>query len=115
MAKELLFSVTAKDCKWDYFRAPGPGGQHKNKTESAVRCTHIASGAVGQATESRSQHENKRKAFVRMAESDTFKKWHRLECMRRLGQLVEIEETVDKMMKDVKIEGVADGKWVEIE
>lgn len=70
---ELLFSVTAKDCRWDTFRGTGKGGQKRNKTESAVRCTHIASGAVGQSDDSRSQHDNRRTAFKRMAETDVFK------------------------------------------
>ena len=53
--RELLFSVTAKDCRFDYYRGSGAGGQHRNKTESAVRCTHLASGAVGQAEDHREQ------------------------------------------------------------
>ena len=50
----ILFSVTAKDCRWDYFRGSGKGGQKSNMTSSRVRCTHKESGAVGQSDETRS-------------------------------------------------------------
>ena len=117
MSKEVLFSVTAADCDWEYMRGTGPGGQKRNKTESKVRCTHRDSGAVGESDETRSQHDNKRKAFVKMAESKTFKAWHKLETARRMGQLTTLNETVDKAMKpaNIKIEGRVDGKWVPIE
>ena len=116
MAKEVLFSVTAADCDWEYMRGPGPGGQKRNKTESKVRCTHRASGAVGESDETRSQHDNKRKAFVKMAEHAKFKSWHKMECARRMGKLKELEEQVDREMRiNVKTEGRVDGRWVPIE
>jgi len=114
MKRELLFSVTAKDCRFDYYRAKGAGGQHRNKTDSAVRCTHIASGAVGNCTESRSQHKNKPIAFRRMAETKKFKAWHKLECARLTGRLIDIDEAVDRQMQNIKVEGKQDGKWVAI-
>lgn len=83
--KHLLFSVTIKDCKVETFRAGGKGGQHQNKVESGVRVKHLASGAVGEARDDRSQHINKRNAFLRMAQSETFKKWHRAEIHKRMG------------------------------
>lgn len=115
MTKELLFSVTAADCRFDYYRGTGPGGQKRNKTESGVRCTHIASGAVGSSDETRSQHENKRKAFRKMAESAEFKAWHLMECARRSGLLREIQEKVDAMMHNIKIESfnVKEGRWTD--
>lgn len=59
------------------FRGSGLGGQHRNKTESGVRIIHRASGARGESCDTRSQHENKRIAFRRMAESPTFQRWAR--------------------------------------
>jgi protein subunit release factor B len=44
------------DCRWEAFRGPGPGGQKRNKTSSAVRITHLPTGLSAIATESRSQH-----------------------------------------------------------
>ena len=117
MTKEVLFSVTAADCDWEYMRGTGPGGQKRNKTESKVRCTHRDSGAVGESDETRSQHDNKRKAFVKMAESAKFKAWHKLETARRMGEMTTLNETVDNLMNPryIKVEGKKDGRWVPIE
>lgn len=73
--RELLFSVTLKDCDVDTFRAGGNGGQNQNKRDTGVRITHRASGAVGTARDERSQLQNKRLAFRRMAESALFQAW----------------------------------------
>jgi hypothetical protein len=53
-------------CTVATYRASGPGGQHRNKTESAVRLTHRLTGVVATATERRSQHENRHRAVVRL-------------------------------------------------
>lgn len=115
--KEVLFTVTAADCDWEYMRGTGPGGQKRNKTESKVRCVHRASGAIGESDETRSQHTNKSLAFRKMAETKEFKSWHTIEVARRTGQLINVNETVDKMMRDVnlRVEGKVDGRWVPIE
>lgn len=55
-------------CDIDVFVGSGPGGQHRNKTESAVRLTHRATGVVVTATERRSQHDNKAAAIERLRE-----------------------------------------------
>lgn len=117
MSKELLFTVTAADCDWQYLRGTGPGGQKRNKTESKVRCVHRASGGVGESDLTRSQHENKRIAFRKMAESKEFKLWHKLETARRMGDQLSIEEKVDRAMNDanIKVEGKLEGRWVPIE
>lgn len=53
-------------CEVDRYRASGPGGQHRNKTESAVRLRHLATGVSAIAEESRSQAENKALALRRL-------------------------------------------------
>ena len=113
MTKELLFSVTAADCRWDYFNASGAGGQNVNKNQCGVRCTNKASSAVGQSSDTKSQSQNKKLAFRRMAESDTFKKWHRIETARRMGTLVDIDQKVDEAMQseNLRVEIKQDGKW----
>ena len=113
--KELLFSLTAKDFRFDTYRGSGKGGQKRNKTESAVRCTHIASGAVGQAEDTRSQHKNKQLAFARMATTEKFQKWCRIEAARVTGKLAQIEEWVDHELEvNTKVEKKDEnGRWVE--
>jgi len=59
-------------CAVDRLRGPGPGGQKRNKTESAVRLRHTASGLAAMAGESRSQHENKARALRRLRERIAF-------------------------------------------
>ena len=51
----------------EVFRASGPGGQHVNRTESALRLTHLPSGVVVTAQDSPSQHRNREIAFERLA------------------------------------------------
>ena len=56
------------DIRIDFFRASGPGGQHRNKSETGVRLTHVPSGIVVTATESRSRYLNLKHAFARLEE-----------------------------------------------
>jgi peptide chain release factor len=55
-----------KDVAFETLRASGPGGQHVNKTESAVRARHLPSGITVMASERRSQHQNKSAALERL-------------------------------------------------
>lgn len=55
-----------RECEVETFRSSGPGGQHVNKTESAVRVRHMPSGIVVTAREERSQHRNKTLCLQRL-------------------------------------------------
>lgn len=59
--------VSSKDLKIEYYKSGGPGGQHKNKNQTACRITHIPTNISAQAEEQRSQRQNLRKAFDRLS------------------------------------------------
>jgi peptide chain release factor 1 len=90
MEKQLVLSITKKDFRVETFRSGKHcGGQNSNSRDTAVRITHIASGVVAECQEERNQLQNKKRAFMRLAESPAFKNWHKIEVARLMGQEIE--------------------------
>jgi protein subunit release factor A len=62
-------AVERREVRLTTFKAPGAGGQHRNKTDSAVRLRHLPTGVVVTATEDRSQYRNREVAWRRLADA----------------------------------------------
>lgn len=110
--KKILFSVTRKDFRVDFFRAGGPGGQNQNKRNSACRITHKDSGAVGISRTHKQQDKNKKEAFKRLISAPKFKVWLKRRASEVSYKLQDIEKWVDDQMCKVRVEKKIDGKWV---
>jgi len=112
--KELpILSVTANDFRWDYYRGSGKGGQARNKTDNCCRCTHAPSGVSAYSEDGRSKEHNRREAFMKVANDPKFRFWLKLETMKRMGKLRDMEAKLEHEMTLTKLEVKEDGKWVE--
>lgn len=86
-----------REVRVDTYRASGPGGQHVNRTESAIRLTHAPSGVVVTATENRSQIRNRAIAFERLTQ-----KLRALNRVRKPRKATRISRGVKERRLDAK-------------
>jgi peptide chain release factor 2 len=105
---EIEVVVSPDDIRWDVFRASGAGGQHVNRTESAVRVTHIPTGIVAECQADRSQHRN-RDTALNMLKS----RLYQLELRKRQAEKDKIEAGKSKIEWGSQIRSyVLDDRWV---
>ena len=86
--------IALSDVRFEAFRAGGPGGQHQNKTESAVRAVHVPSGLAVVARDERSQHRNKSLALERL--SNLIKLGHELSAITQRQKVQASHDLIER-------------------
>jgi peptide chain release factor 2 len=100
--------INTDDLRWDVFRASGAGGQHVNRTESAVRVTHIPSGIVAECQQDRSQHRNREIAMTLLKS-----RLYEVELRKRQAEKDKVEAGKSRIEWGSQIRSyVLDDRWV---
>lgn len=109
--KERILSVTIHDCIVQTFRAGGPGGQNQNKRDTGVRIIHEPSGAVAESREERSQLQNKKSAWKKLAAHPKMLLWIKLKSGLSAKAVAEVDQAM--LPHNIRVDFKEDGKWVE--
>lgn len=123
--KYRALSITIHDCRVDVFRSGGKGGQHQNTSDTGVRIVHEPSGAVGESREQRSQLQNKKAAFMRMAKHPKMTLWINKQLCRDVdvnrGYVWKFEggrwvpnDAPEFPKGTLKVEVYQGGRWLEV-
>jgi protein subunit release factor A len=113
--RERVTIAHPKDFDVSYFCGSGAGGQARNKVASGVQIIHRETGAIGRASDSRSQADNKKKAFERLLKSPRMKFWISAKIYE-LRQHETLEETIQKEVskENLRFEIKENGVWKEV-
>jgi protein subunit release factor A len=113
--REKVSIATPKDFDVSYFCGSGAGGQARNKVASGVQIIHRETGAIGRASDSRSQADNKAEAFKRLLKTPKMKFWIAAKIYEvRQGETLESTIENDTRPENLKVEiRDPDGKWRE--
>jgi peptide chain release factor 1 len=87
--------VTRKDLRIEYYRGSGPGGQNKNKRDTACRITHIPTGIVATAQDERKQDRNRKLAFRRLSKK----------LIPLMTPKIEVEKSTERVRSYNKVRG----------
>ena len=108
--------LSPKDLTISHFCGSGAGGQARNKVHSGVQIKHEESGAIGRASDSRSEADNKQSAFKRLLQDPRMKFWlarkvYEVNMGQTIEQAVEVEMTSKNLKYEIKN---ATGQWEEV-
>lgn len=113
MGKELLFSITKKDLKIDYFSGSGGGGQHRNKHQNCVRLHHLDSGVIVTGQSNKERKANIREAFNNLIKHPKFIIWHNKKVREALEGKTINQKVQEAMSEDnIRVEVRKNNKWV---
>jgi protein subunit release factor A len=116
VSKELIFSVTKKDLKIEWFSGTGAGGQHRNKHQNCLRLHHPDSGVMVTGQSNRDRVSNTREALQNLIKHPKFRIWI-AKRNYELQQGKTVEQIVEDLMEpsNLKIEAKdGEGNWKEV-
>lgn len=115
--KQIVNIASKKDFDVSYFCGSGAGGQARNKVASGVQIVHRETGAIGRASDTRSQAQNRKLAFERLVKTPKMKFWLAAKVYE-VRQSETLEETIqrDTANENLKFEiKNAAGQWEEVD